>query len=282
METRNSWSVHVVNAYTDDEVEIQIFPPSLAREREANFWSLISSEKDPRISFKVYTREQVRDYPIEWRQDKPGKTYGTVTIKRTLSFQSFLIRLHVGPLVLVELPFFGISKTAVGALLNAAQIGALGPVLHMMPGIGSGALGVLLASGGLIGALVGTAARVKRTSNGFSRIFASYSRKDKHVVESVESIMKLVDSVDFRWDVKILRSGDRWEETLLKEIKSADSFQLFWSENARTSQNVRKEWKYALTLNRERFIRPVYWSEPIPKRPKELNVFNFTKINLGN
>ena len=55
-------------------------------------------------------------------------------------------------------------------------------------------------------------------------------------------------------------------------IERADIFQLFWSRNAAKSKYVENEWRYALRLGREpsRFIRPVYWTEPMLPPPPEL------------
>src|SRR6185503_8852242 len=114
----------------------------------------------------------------------------------------------------------------------------------------------------------------------FHRIFASYAREDVEVVKSVESILSVMGTVEFRWDLRILRAGEQWEEKLLKEIVEADSFQLFWSEYAKASKNVRNEWTYALKLNRDHFIRPVYWKDPIPKPPRQLSRIHFSKIKL--
>jgi hypothetical protein len=55
-------------------------------------------------------------------------------------------------------------------------------------------------------------------------------------------------------------------------IERADIFQLFWSRNAARTKYVEDEWRYALRLGREpsRFIRPVYWTEPMIPPPPEL------------
>ncbi|HKU75570.1 MAG TPA: ferredoxin [Pyrinomonadaceae bacterium] len=114
----------------------------------------------------------------------------------------------------------------------------------------------------------------------FERIFACYSRKDLKVVESVNSIISALGVGELRWDLKVLRSGDVWEQRLCEEIESADSFQLFWSENAKASRFVRNEWEFALQLQRSGFIKPVYWSEPMPRPPRALKHLNYSRVLL--
>jgi hypothetical protein len=81
-------------------------------------------------------------------------------------------------------------------------------------------------------------------------------------------------------DVLSLRSGTEWPEEILGLIDQADVFQLFWSEAARQSKEVEREWRHALELatqspGRSHFIRPVYWSEPQPEIPDELRHLHF-------
>jgi hypothetical protein len=124
--------------------------------------------------------------------------------------------------------------------------------------------------------------RIVSSSDVFRRVFASYARKDIEVVKIYESFANAIGQIECRWDLKILQAGDHWEESLLKEIEAADSFQLFWSKYAKKSKNVRKEWSYALELKRDPFIRPVYWNDPIPKPPKKLSHIHFSRITLKN
>ena len=114
----------------------------------------------------------------------------------------------------------------------------------------------------------------------FQRIFASYAREDARVVECVGSILRALQLGDLRRDLEILRAGDDWEKKLYREIEGADSFQLFWSHYAKLSRNVQSEWRYALSLDRERFVRPVYWEEPLIEPPRALRRLHFAKIQL--
>jgi hypothetical protein len=70
-------------------------------------------------------------------------------------------------------------------------------------------------------------------------------------------------------DVTTLRAGEVWDERLGQLIAEADVFQLFWSNRSMVSPFVRTEWERALALDRSNFVRPVYWEEPLPRRPEE-------------
>ena len=65
-------------------------------------------------------------------------------------------------------------------------------------------------------------------------------------------------------------------------ISEASVFLLFWTRNSMHSLEVRQEWEYALSLNRPRFIRPVYFERPVPgiPIPEELAVNYFTFVPI--
>jgi len=106
------------------------------------------------------------------------------------------------------------------------------------------------------------------TCRPFRRIFASYSHKDVVIVRQYE---RFVESLGDRYlrDVRDLRAGENWDEALLRLIDQAEVFQLFWSRNAMASPFVRREWEYALGLNRAAFVRPTYWENPLPEVPEQ-------------
>jgi len=127
---------------------------------------------------------------------------------------------------------------------------------------------------------VGEAASAGEPASGMARlyqaIFCSYSHQDMKIVERVERAYKAL-GLDYLRDVVSLKSGTHWSEELLGLIDQADIFQLFWSEAAAQSDYVRQEWQYALRLSRDnaRFIRPVYWQQPMPPPPPEMTHIHF-------
>jgi hypothetical protein len=107
------------------------------------------------------------------------------------------------------------------------------------------------------------------TSNPYQAVFVSYSHKDSQIVQALEKSY-LGIGLKYLRDVHVLRSGEQWKPALLKKIDEADIFQLYWSTNAKKSPYVKQEWRRALELKRESFIRPMYWERPMPPPPREL------------
>jgi len=121
------------------------------------------------------------------------------------------------------------------------------------------------------------------TGRRYRKVFASYSRRDAVVVEQFERYLGTVGDQYLR-DVTSLRTGEVWDKQIERMIQEADIFQLFWSNNAMRSQQVRQEWEHALRLERENFVRPVYWEEPFPRDetsdlpPEPLRRLHFYKL----
>ncbi len=116
----------------------------------------------------------------------------------------------------------------------------------------------------------------------FEKVFASYSHKDKAVVDACCALSRSM-GISMFVDSASLLSGDDWEKKLREAIRDSDVFQLFWSPNASASKEVEKEWRAALGLvgeKTERFIRPLYWQQPLPAVPSELNAFHFAQLPL--
>jgi hypothetical protein len=100
----------------------------------------------------------------------------------------------------------------------------------------------------------------------YRKIFASYSHKDLHVVEQIERLARALGDEYLR-DWIHVRAGEEWDKRLMQLIEEADVFQLFWSRNAMESPYVHREYEHALSLDRQNFVRPTYWEEPLPSDP---------------
>jgi serine/threonine protein kinase len=117
----------------------------------------------------------------------------------------------------------------------------------------------------------------------YRRIFASYSQRDAGIVEELERYSQAMGDEYVR-DVMRLRSGEVWNDRLMQMIAQAEVFQLFWSSDSIRSPFVRQEWQYGLGLNRDSFVRPVYWEEPLPELaalnlpPGELRDLHFHRV----
>ena len=132
---------------------------------------------------------------------------------------------------------------------------------------------------------LGGPARPSEVARGrtFGKVFASYSHKDREVVAEVEAVARTLRH-DYLRDVLNLRAGEDWEARVRELIEEADLFQLFWSTNAMMSEQVRREWEFALSLGRPEFIAPVYWEDPLPRSsehglpPPTLTKLHFARI----
>lgn len=103
----------------------------------------------------------------------------------------------------------------------------------------------------------------------FRKVFASYSHKDKAIVEHIEKLVRESHlGLEYLRDVTKLRSGDVWDPKLLEMIDTADLFQLFWSTNSMGSEYVKREYDHALARQLPDFVRPVYWEKPFPEQPE--------------
>jgi hypothetical protein len=111
----------------------------------------------------------------------------------------------------------------------------------------------------------------------FRKVFASYSHRDTQIVKAMEHHVKAL-GYEYLRDVVHLRSGERWNDRLLGLINDADIFQLFWSSNSARSTHVEREWRYALGLSREAFVRPAFWEVPMPAPPESLRSLHFYRL----
>jgi hypothetical protein len=100
---------------------------------------------------------------------------------------------------------------------------------------------------GTQGALADRPLRLTR----YSRAFLSYSSPDRLHVLRHHQLLKVLGIEVFQ-DMMSLRPGEVWSETLLKEIEAADLMLVYWSYSAASSDWVRKEVEYALSLRDKR------------------------------
>ncbi|HEY7124612.1 MAG TPA: toll/interleukin-1 receptor domain-containing protein [Ktedonobacterales bacterium] len=118
------------------------------------------------------------------------------------------------------------------------------------------------------------------SSRVYQRVFTSYSHKDTPVVLACRNTYRGL-GLEVLIDLDTLRSGQVWNDELLRMIDRSDVFQLFWSPRAAQSEYVRQEWQHALKRNYGvGFIRPVYWELPLVAPPQELSHLHFAYIPL--
>ncbi len=103
----------------------------------------------------------------------------------------------------------------------------------------------------------------------FDAVFPAYAPQDGEIADRFAAVGTQLDS-PFLAEVLEMR-GREWERDILKRIEAAERFQLFWSAAAARSPHLEEEWKFALALARERFIRACYWRHPAPGLPAALD-----------
>lgn len=100
--------------------------------------------------------------------------------------------------------------------------------------------------------------------------FISYASADRaKVVARIQGIQLACPDMDLFFDVESLRRGESWENRLYQEIAGRDLFYLFWSQNAATSEWVKKELQYALSRKTVDFIEPIPLEGPEVCPPPE-------------
>ena len=122
---------------------------------------------------------------------------------------------------------------------------------------------------------VGTGRPVVSRQQLLGTVFPSYSRLDKAIVNQCRAYYEAL-GIGFLQDTEELRarSGEHWRRAIRGLILRADAFQLYWSPPAAISDEVEAEWRYAISLDSvkdPRFVRPLRWSEQVPKLPQELS-----------
>jgi len=116
----------------------------------------------------------------------------------------------------------------------------------------------------------------------FQDVFASYAHEDFEIVQHLKARYAAL-GIDLYVDKERLRPGDKWSAELLHKIEESDLFQLFWSNAASRSIPVEEEWREAVKLRSVKdfkFLRPVYWEEPMPLRPPDLADTHFHKLTF--
>ncbi len=115
----------------------------------------------------------------------------------------------------------------------------------------------------------------------FKTAFASYASADRaEVLRRVQGLNAA--GVDVFLDVLTLRAGQDWEAQLHENIRRRDIFYLFWSEAARTSDWVEREWRYALDEKGLDYIHPIPLVDPrLAPPPPELASRHFNDLLLA-
>ena len=100
--------------------------------------------------------------------------------------------------------------------------------------------------------------------------FISYASQDRsRVATIIQGMKKARPDMDIFFDVESLRSGEDWEKALRREIEARDILFLCWSQFAKESPWVEKEWRYALENKGLESIEPIPLIAPDQCPPPE-------------
>jgi len=132
-----------------------------------------------------------------------------------------------------------------------------------------------------VGADSGAQMTLRARQQLFRTAFASYASADRaEVLRRVQGLSAA--GVDVFLDVIALRAGQQWEEELFENIRQRDIFYLFWSEAARASEWVEREWRYALSEKGLDYIHPIPLVDPrSAPPPRELASRHFNDLLLA-
>ena len=115
-----------------------------------------------------------------------------------------------------------------------------------------------------------------------TRAFVSYASQDRSTVTMiVQGLRKARPDMQIFFDVETLRSGERWEDELRRNIDMSDVLFLCWSHFAKASRWVDYEWRYALDNKGVDFIEPIPLEPPANcQPPEELSSKHFNDLML--
>lgn len=112
----------------------------------------------------------------------------------------------------------------------------------------------------------------------YSSAFISYASQDRQrIIPIIQGMKKMRPDLDIFFDIDSLKSGERWETVIKREIIKRDIMFLCWSRSAKESTWVEMEWRYALQNKGIDAIEPIPLESPLhcpPPRELETKHFN--------
>jgi len=109
-----------------------------------------------------------------------------------------------------------------------------------------------------------------------SNIFISYSHTDNWLVTPIVALLRASQALVFR-DADTIRPGKKWHEEIHKAIKDASVVVIFWCHHSSLSEEVEKEFRTAITLNKD--ILPLLLDmTPLPPELAEFQYIDFREF----
>lgn len=99
---------------------------------------------------------------------------------------------------------------------------------------------------------------IENVRKDYNSAFISYSSKDvDKAALIVQGIKQARPDMQVFFDKTSLRTGDNWEKVIMNELDKKDVLFLLWSEHAKNSEWVDKEWRYVYNTKGEEYIDPI-------------------------
>jgi hypothetical protein len=109
-----------------------------------------------------------------------------------------------------------------------------------------------------------------------SRVFISYSRNDRHIVEPLVQLLRLRGDLVF-FDIDSISPGQLWRDELETAIETAAWFVLFWCAHSSQSREVEREFRAALAKGKK--VVPLLLDDTaLPDRVAAFQGIDFTSI----
>ena len=159
------------------------------------------------------------------------------------------------------------SKIRVGRVTGVVSVS--------LDGIPVGKIRFLVEVTGLADRVSGSPAKTENKAVTYENFFVSYASEDRPEVMKRVQMLPLLGQKFFQ-DILNLDPGDRWERKLYHLIDNSDAVLLFWSSNARKSEWVRRECRYAIEKKGLDSILPVVIEGPPSPLPwSEIDSLHF-------
>jgi hypothetical protein len=109
-------------------------------------------------------------------------------------------------------------------------------------------------------------------------IFISYSHKDQKLVEPVVGILRATVRSVFH-DVVSITPGKKWEQSVREAIARCDLVVVFWCEHAANSEEVKKEWEFAISESKD-LLPLLLDATPLPQVLTQYQWIDFRTLAL--
>ncbi len=125
-------------------------------------------------------------------------------------------------------------------------------------------------------ATIGKAGKALRMPKKHTNVFVSYSHDDASLVAPVVKLLRANNSLVFQ-DVDSIQPGKKWRREIAKGLADAHQVMVFWCNHANGSEEVTKEWKIAIELEKD-LLPLLLDTTPLPPELSEYQWIDFQEL----